>query len=123
MICPKCTEEMKPNKYKNIEYDQCRNCGGLWFDALEAEEMLEIKGAADIDNGDPALGAKYNKMRDVKCPACSTAMRPVRDIKQPHIKLEACPACHGTFFDSGEYKDFCEETFLDSIRDRFCRKD
>lgn len=27
MNCPKCNEEMRLSKYKDIEYEQCRNCG------------------------------------------------------------------------------------------------
>lgn len=123
MNCPKCNKEMKTNKYKDVEYEQCVNCGGLWFDALEAEELVEIKGAAGIDNGDPKLGAKYSKTYEVKCPKCGAAMLPVHDVEQPHIKLESCPACHGTFFDAGEFKDFCEETFMDRVKDWFTKKD
>lgn len=123
MNCPKCHESMKEKQHKEVEYEQCRNCGGLWFDALEAEELVEIKGAADIDTGDPKTGAKYNKIYEIKCPACSAAMLPVHDVEQPHIKLESCPACHGTFFDAGEFKDFCEETFMDRVKDWFARKD
>ena len=122
MNCPKCNEAMQPNQYKNVEYDQCRNCGGLWFDALEAEELVEIKGASEIDTGDPRVGAQYNRSRQVSCPVCSVSMLPVHDVEQPHIRLEACPQCRGTFFDAGEFKDFCEETFMDRIKDRFARR-
>jgi Zn-finger nucleic acid-binding protein len=108
---------MKPNQYKGVDYDQCKNCGGLWFDALEAEELVEIKGAAELDTGDPKEGARMNKKWEVKCPACNVPMLPVHDVEQPHIQLEACPACKGTFFDAGEFKDFCEETFMDRIKD------
>jgi Zn-finger nucleic acid-binding protein len=117
MKCPKCDYEMKPNQYKGVDYDQCKNCGGLWFDALEAEELVEIKGAAELDTGDPKEGARMNKKWEVKCPACNVPMLPVHDVEQPHIQLEACPACKGTFFDAGEFKDFCEETFMDRIKD------
>jgi Zn-finger nucleic acid-binding protein len=108
---------MKPNEYKGVVYGQCRGCGGLWFDALEAEELVEIKGAAEIDTGDAKKGSKLNKKWEISCPACNVPMLPVHDLQQPHIQLEACPACKGTFFDAGEFKDFCEETFLDRVKD------
>ncbi len=123
MNCPKCNAAMKPNRYKAVEYEQCAGCGGLWFDALEAEELVEMKGSADIDTGNPKVGAQYNKTWEVKCPACNVPMLPVHDLEQPHIQLEACPACHGTFFDAGEFKDFCEETFLDRVKDWLAKKD
>jgi len=121
MNCPKCNEAMKTKRYKTVEYEQCAGCGGLWFDALEAEELVEAKGASDIDTGNPKVGAKLNKTWEIKCPACAVPMLPVHDTEQPHIQLEACPACHGTFFDAGEFKDFCEETFLDRVKDWFAK--
>ena len=122
MKCPKCDYEMKLNQYKGVEYDQCKSCGGLWFDALEAEELAENKRAADVDTGDVKDGAEMNKKRKINCPACNVRMTSVHDIAQPHIQLESCATCHGTFFDAGEFKDFCVETFMDRIKDRFARK-
>ena len=122
MNCPKCDYEMRATEYKGIKYDHCKNCGGLWFDALEAEELVEESRAAEIDTGDAKVGAEYNKKWEVKCPACNVRMLPVHDVEQPHIQLESCPACHGTFFDAGEFKDFCEETFMDRVKDWFTKK-
>ena len=121
MQCPKCTAEMKVRQYKGIEYDQCASCGGLWFDALEAEELVETKNAAQLDTGKPATGSAANKNRSASCPKCQIAMLPVHDLEQPHIQLEACPTCHGTYFDAGEFKDFCEETFMDRVKDWFAK--
>lgn len=117
MKCPKCSYEMKTTSYKDVEYDQCKNCGGLWFDALEAEELAEVKDAAGIDTGDAKQGAESNKNRIIDCPRCNVRLSKVHDKEQPHIQLETCAACKGTFFDAGEFKDFCEETFMDRVRD------
>ena len=122
MKCPKCDDEMKLNQYKGVEYDQCKNCGGLWFDALEAEELVENKSAVDIDTGDIKEGAEMNKKRAINCPTCNVRMTRVHDVEHPHIQLEACTTCHGTFFDAGEFKDFCEETFMDRVKDWLVRK-
>jgi uncharacterized protein len=122
MQCPKCKEAMKPNVYKQIDYEQCNNCGGLWFSALKAEELVEIEGASQIDTGNLKVGSKLNKLSKTSCPACNIPMLPVHDVEQPHIQLESCPACHGTFFDAGEFKDFCKETLFDHIRDWFLKK-
>lgn len=122
MQCPKCSSEMKENEYKGIKYDQCKSCGGLWFDALEAEDLVDVKGSAEIDTGDAATGAGYNKKRLIECPVCNIRMSKVHDRKQPHIQLETCGVCHGTFFDAGEFKDFSEETFMDHIKDRLVKR-
>ncbi|MDH3345796.1 MAG: zf-TFIIB domain-containing protein [Kiritimatiellaceae bacterium] len=117
MNCPKCAKEMKQTKYKNVEYDQCKGCGGLWFDALEAEDLVEMRDAAQIDTGDVKKGSELNKKRLISCPVCNIQMAKTHDREQPHIQLETCLKCNGAFFDAGEFKDFCEETFMDRIKD------
>jgi uncharacterized protein len=122
MQCPKCNSELKETEYKGTKYDQCKGCGGLWFDALEAEDLVEIKGASNTDTGDASQGSKMNKQRNVNCPACNVRMIKVHDVQQPHIQLETCGICKGTFFDAGEFKDFIEEDFMDRIKDRFAKR-
>lgn len=122
MNCPKCSNEMQSTQYKGVEYEQCKGCGGLWFNALEAEELVETSSAGQIDTGDAQRGTELNKKRGVRCPSCQTIMKQVHDIQQPHIQLETCPSCYGTFFDAGEFKDFCEETFMDRVKDWLSKK-
>ena len=122
MNCPKCTSEMRTTSYKDVEYDQCKSCGGLWFDALEAEDLVEMKDAAAIDTGDIKQGEENNRTRRIECPRCNVRMSKVRDRQQPHIQLETCFACNGTYFDAGEFKDFCEETFMDRVHDWLAKR-
>lgn len=122
MQCPKCSSEMKEAEYKGTKYDQCKGCGGLWFNTLEAEDLVEVGGASAIDTGDMKKGCELNKKRAINCPVCNVRMHRVHDLQQPHIQLETCGVCKGTFFDAGEFKDFCEETFMDSIKDRFAKR-
>jgi uncharacterized protein len=116
MNCPKCASEMKPSELKEVEYDQCTRCGGLWFDALEAEELVEIKGAAKIDSGNPKKGKESNKKRNIDCPVCNVRMTKTQDREHPEIQLETCAVCNGSFFDAGEFKDFCEDSFMDRVK-------
>jgi len=122
MQCPKCRTEMKENDYKGVKYDQCKGCGGLWFGALEAEELSEIKGAASLDTGDVKTGKEMNQHRKINCPVCSVAMSKDRDVLQPHIELETCNVCKGMFFDAGEFKDFSQETFMDGVKDWIAKR-
>jgi Zn-finger nucleic acid-binding protein len=38
------------------------------------------------------------------------------DAAQPHIWVESCPVCHGTFFDAGEFTDFKEHRIGEILR-------
>jgi len=107
---------MEKVKHGGIEVDRCTNCKGIWFDLLEEEDSKKIEGSESIDIGDEQVGKKYSDMRKIDCPICHTSMIPMVDRKQYHIKYEACTICHGVFFDAGEFKDFKEETVLESFK-------
>jgi Zn-finger nucleic acid-binding protein len=88
---------------------------------LEHEDFKDI--AAGIDIGDPEVGKKYNKIEDIKCPACpNSEMLNLMDPQQPHIWFESCPTCYGRFYDAGEFKDYADDTFSDFIKDLFAKE-
>lgn len=117
MICPKCSAEMETVQYHNIEVDRCTMCFGIWFDMLELEDLKAMKGSETIDIGSAAVGKKYNKIQDIKCPVCNAEMIKMVDKRQPHIWYESCSVCYGVFFDAGEFRDYKEETVLDFFKD------
>jgi ribosomal protein L37AE/L43A len=41
MHCPKCGADLKEERYQGIAIDRCTECKGIWFDAGEAESLLE----------------------------------------------------------------------------------
>jgi len=117
--CPKCDFAMQPVSFQDIEVDRCTNCFGLWFDMLEAEHLKQTSGSEAIDIGSASTGKEENKIGSIKCPKDSVAMLRMVVNDQPHIWYEACPICHGTYFDAGEFTDFKAETFMDRVRSVF----
>lgn len=41
MKCPKCGQDLQEERYHRIKVDRCAACGGIWFDAGEAESLLD----------------------------------------------------------------------------------
>ena len=119
MKCPKCHETMKEIHYGGVAVDRCENCGGIWFDFSEAEQLRHIAGSESIDRGDLVLGRLHNQIGDITCPRCHAKMIKMVDRRQPHIWYEGCSNCYGIYFDAGEFTDFKEITFLDKIKDLF----
>jgi len=117
MKCPKCNNKMEKVKYESIEVDRCINCKGIWFDDLELEQLLKIKGSEIIDTGSKKLGKKFNKIESIKCPKCNMLMINMVNLDQPHIWYEQCNKCAGIFLDAGEYKDLKERTLSDFFKD------
>ncbi|MCW1968550.1 MAG: zf-TFIIB domain-containing protein [Anaerolineae bacterium] len=99
--CPKCSNTLISKSVNNITYDQCPNCGGLWFDALEDQKLAKEYG---IDTGDPDAVSAYDKNRRINCPVCSTQMVSMIDIKHDY-HYEKCQVCYGVFYDTGEFAD------------------
>ncbi|MBT8437471.1 MAG: zf-TFIIB domain-containing protein [Gammaproteobacteria bacterium] len=113
MNCPKCFSKFEKVSFDEIEVDRCLGCQGLWFDMLEKEDLVKLKGSEVIDIGDDQVGEEYDVLRAIKCPQCTVKMLPMVDKDQVHIKYESCPVCYGTFFDAGEFRDLKEHTVLE----------
>lgn len=113
MKCPKCEASFEKVSFENIEVERCVECHGLWFDMLEREDLEKIKGSESIDIGDAEVGEKYSQVRDISCPHCAQKMIPMVDRLQYHIKYEYCPACYGSFFDAGEFRDLKEHNVIE----------
>jgi hypothetical protein len=41
MKCPKCGGDLAEERYHGVAVDRCGDCKGIWFDAGEAESLLE----------------------------------------------------------------------------------
>jgi uncharacterized protein len=117
MNCPKCNSDMEKITYETIQVDRCTHCKGLWFDALEADKLRVLKGSESIDTGDPKTGKNFNTIDRINCPVCKAPMIRMVDPRQHHLWFESCKACHGIFFDAGEFRDYKEKTLLDFFRD------
>ena len=117
MNCPKCKAIMKPLVVEGVEVDRCTACHGLWFDNLEDQRLRKLSVAMQIDTGDAKVGAKMDDMSHIHCPRHpETLMTHLQIVDQPHIKIESCPFCYGTFFDAGEFVDFSHISVAEMIR-------
>ena len=114
--CPKCNAPMARVVHGGIEIDRCEGCHGIWFDMLEMDRLLEVKGSEAIDTGHPKVGHKLNEKDEIDCPVCHTRMIRMVDAKQPHIWYEGCASCHGVFLDAGEFVDLKTHDIFDLFR-------
>ena len=107
MECPKChTGEMEQVVFEEIEVDRCPGCGGIWFDAGEAESLKQFKSATEIDTGDALAGLEYDTIENVDCPRGHGTMKTVVNPNLLHIYFETCLVCSGVWFDAGEFADY-----------------
>ena len=120
MQCPKCKAQMEEKTLSTLQgsvtIDRCTQCKGLWFDIGEAEVLKDKWMSDHVDSGDPKVGKRQNKIRDINCPRCGKAMDKLTDPVQPHLEYEACTE-HGMYLDAGEFTDYKHETLVDIFRD------
>jgi uncharacterized protein len=121
MKCPKCSSEMKIVKYDYVQIDKCTSCNGIWFDLMEREDLLKMKGSEKIDSTSSVTteDVKSKPEAKIKCPKCNVKMHILRDVLQNQIEYEQCGSCRGIFLDKGEFtdlKDFSLKDFYWSLK-------
>lgn len=113
MDCPVCTNAMITLELDEVEIDYCTDCGGIWLDAGELEELF----------GEPAkatqLLASFSadpncKEKPRKCPICDKKMQKiVVGESQPALLIDKCAKGDGLWFDNGELHDIFDRAKLD----------
>jgi hypothetical protein len=49
MRCPKCGGELVEREFHHAKVDECRDCHGVWLDAGEVNQLLQVRHGA-LDN-------------------------------------------------------------------------
>ena len=96
MNCLECDVPMKEIQLSGVSVDVCGDCGGIWFDSGEVEEMfrnrfqgrlLEIPKDVHFKSFGPTL--------DDLCPSCSRPDLCAGALKT--VPFWTCGACGGVF--------------------------
>jgi len=122
ITCPKCAGTMAPVTFETVEVDRCAACGGIFFDVTELAALRRHREAAALDVGDAETGRTHDAAGVIRCPRDAQPMTRMVDLEQPHVWLEQCPHCGGTFLDAGELRDLTERTLREwlfrTVRER-----
>ncbi len=104
MKCPKCSHPLEIQNYEGIEVNACKNCGGMWFDYKEVDELED----RTLDK-DEFKNSMITHVREStrKCPVCSVDMKQF-NYRWEDLELEMCPKEHGFWLDKGEEKRITE---------------
>lgn len=110
LVCPRCAGAMATvGTGQGVEIDQCLECGAIWLDAGELEQI--VAGQEPGDAPTPTMGALRSKMREVlppaepvkyrECPRCKQIMRRTNFGTISGVVVDECPR-HGVLLDPGE---------------------
>ncbi len=97
MLCPKCCKatlaEMQVGDVRTV-VDQCRSCGGIWFDRKELEAIMDL-AARDL-----AIPPTAEETRRT-CPRDFEKLLTFR-YPQTEVMIDMCRRCEGLWLDGGE---------------------
>ena len=103
MNCPRCDLTLKEFILDDIVMDRCEQCGGIWFDFAELEEVL----SRDIIQTRKVLPKRTHpedmSIEVLPCPRCRDN---VIRMRTPNRKIiyYGCLTCYGRWIDGSEMK-------------------
>ena len=100
MRCPTCKQvnlQQKKIKGTEIVVDCCSKCRGVWFDADELNQVLEV---ASKELRLP----KEAKLTGFRCPKCNVPLYAFR-YPQTYVEVDMCGQCCGLWLNPGEFKE------------------
>lgn len=87
-----------------LALDQCRQCGGVWFDRWELFPLAhhEVKRLDPLD-ADKLMSLQPAREAPGPCPQCSIPLRAFRDPVLPaDARIGRCAVCEGMWLQRGE---------------------
>jgi Zn-finger nucleic acid-binding protein len=114
--CPKCRAPMEQVQVERTQVDRCTKCRGLWFDALEDQDIRGTEAGERLDTAPVEARPGTADSRSIDCPRCQTRMIHMVDRMGKRIQYESCPRCHGKFLDAGEFRATEPRSMKDAVR-------
>ncbi len=113
MLCPNDNIEMIPVKIEShygqvIILDQCKQCGGIWFDKFELSRA-RLDQSNKIEQLDSALLSSPTLISSSKllCPRDHASLVPFNDAYFPRgIIIAKCTVCEGFWLNRGEFTKY-----------------
>ncbi len=57
--CPRCGADLKENHAEHVKIDECSECGGIWLDKGELEQLRRVNQARGVSAG--VLGSIFRR--------------------------------------------------------------
>jgi len=121
MDCPVCKNAMITLELADVEIDHCTDCGGIWLDAGELEQLLGEPVLSRVEGQEKAKQlldsfkvdhSSTEKPR--KCPICDKKMQKIIvGSSRPAVLIDKCRRGDGLWFDKGELNNIVNKAQLD----------
>lgn len=123
MTCPNCENLMQLAKVPSanlglfVQFNQCSNCGGLWFDRFDIAQIPKEE-AFKIDILDEEKLQKVIPLKmELNCPKDNEKLTEIKEYGMPHnAQIYRCHKCEGIWLNKGELTEYKKE-ISESIRE------
>jgi uncharacterized protein len=125
MKCPRCNVSLNTDIIhdlnRSVEIDKCPQCGGIWFDNGELEQLETIVEAVYVEIRN--VPGKADQLKALSCPSCDNMqlMQKAEHPRDRKVIMDYCPVCHGIWLDKGELEAIQKENWLITIASIFKR--
>lgn len=100
--CPVCHTELQEVKMSRQMVDRCTDCGGVFFDKGELEQIIELVkvfNEISLQEAEIDTAEHERQERELSCPADRSVMD--KQEIAGHI-IDVCSECGGIWLDDGE---------------------
>ena len=104
MNCPRCNCELAVENHQGIEVDRCPNCGGMWLDYGELDQLEDT--VLDKDKLKGSLMFR-SFQTELACPKCGGRMQRFY-YRANNLELDFCEEGHGWWLDADEERRVLE---------------
>lgn len=121
MNCPRCKDALRTETVSDagflIEVDNCKNCGGTWFDESELQRIENITEPTIWETRN--IPSMYDQLEALYCPKCeggqSILMKKAEHHRDDKVIMDYCENCGGIWLDKGELEAIQTENWFKTL--------
>ncbi|OOE89342.1 rhomboid family intramembrane serine protease [Salinivibrio sharmensis] len=121
--CPKCkNQELLATEYQGETIDVCRGCGGLWFEKMEVNRMIEEVNDGPVGECFSERFGDWIADTELACPECDEHMTRHHLLENFHVEIDVCRQCNGSWIDKEELEAVEKSPVLKETLDHLNQK-
>lgn len=105
-LCPDCRIPMDQMSFREVQLDDCPQCGGIWFDDGELKKLQSIGDQLSFhtleEKAVPDRSVMPQEAAAKLCPVCNERLTPYRYMYSSDVVLDECDDCYGVWVQDGE---------------------
>lgn len=111
---------MDQMSFREVQLDDCPQCGGIWFDDGELKKLQSIGDELSLHSlegqAKPDKDVVTTEREAKLCPICNERLTPYRYMYSSDVLLDECDECYGVWVQDGELEKMAH--YLESEQER-----